>query len=139
MIDHVSATVKNLDKSCKFYTELFGLKVIRSWERKEHGLISKSLGTENRGLIELIESSESRKANKKKNATDFVPIVSQPGVTHLSFPVKDMEGTLTKLKKLGGNVLDGPRKGITVESFAFVEDPDGIVIEIVQLHPRDVA
>lgn len=137
MIDHVSFTVNDLDKSCYFYTKLFGLRVIREWERKQNGLRAKVLGTEDRGLIEIIEYKGTKSQNGE-NYQDFVALVRKPGFTHISFPISDMKGTLKKLAKLGGKLVDGPKPGITVKSFAFVTDPEGITIELVELKPVSV-
>ncbi len=133
MIDHVSCTVKDLDRSCHFYMTLFGLRVIREWKRDEAGLRAKVLGTEDRGLLEIIEST-SAIMPRATPPRDFVAIVSKAGFTHLSFAVRDMTAALAELARLGGKVIDGPKTGITVKSFAFVQDPDGIVIELVELH-----
>ena len=66
--------------------------------------------------------------------------MNEPGLTHLSFRVADLEATLAALAAAGGRVLDE-----TVLSFpewqsgaAFVCDPDGQLLELVQA-PGDPA
>jgi len=56
------------------------------------------------------------------------------GLTHLSLRVDDLKGVLATLRALGGRVLDDTL--IEIPDFgaaaAFVADPDGTLIELVQ-------
>jgi catechol 2,3-dioxygenase-like lactoylglutathione lyase family enzyme len=66
--------------------------------------------------------------------------MNEPGLTHLSFRVADLQAVLAALRDAGERVLDD-----TVLDFpefqaaaAFVADPDGQLIELVQA-PGDPA
>lgn len=131
MIDHVSITVKDLDKSFEFYTTVFGLKMVGEWKRENEGLKAKILGIENKGKLELIESKHVEFI-PKTNENNFANIISHQGFTHISFAVTEINSTISALQKLGGKVLDGPKVGITVKQFAFVQDINGIIIELVE-------
>lgn len=66
--------------------------------------------------------------------------MNQLGLTHLSLRVDDLAATLAALKKAGVRVLDKSR--IDIPAFqaaaAFITDPDGTLIELVQ-SPGDPA
>jgi catechol 2,3-dioxygenase-like lactoylglutathione lyase family enzyme len=60
--------------------------------------------------------------------------MNQPGLTHLSFRVADLDATLVSLREAGAEILED-----TVLAFpewhsgaAFVRDPDGQLLELVQ-------
>jgi catechol 2,3-dioxygenase-like lactoylglutathione lyase family enzyme len=54
-------------------------------------------------------------------------VVNEPGLTHLSFFVEDLEATVAAVEQLGGAVRADTNVGVAV----FVEDPDGQMIELV--------
>ena len=64
----------------------------------------------------------------------------EPGLTHLSFRVADLDATLTALRAAGERVLDETiiRMPSVGAAACFVEDPDGQLIELVQ-SPGDPA
>jgi catechol 2,3-dioxygenase-like lactoylglutathione lyase family enzyme len=66
--------------------------------------------------------------------------MNEPGLTHLSFRVQDLDATLTALRTAGERVLDETIVRIPqVQAAAcFVVDPDGQLIELVQ-SPGDPA
>jgi catechol 2,3-dioxygenase-like lactoylglutathione lyase family enzyme len=66
--------------------------------------------------------------------------MNEPGLTHLSLSVADLEGTLQRVTAYGGEVLDDTRAPTVV----FIRDPDGQLVELStmdwldQLPPRPV-
>lgn len=132
MLDHVSITVKDLDRSCRFYREAFGLADGAGWERKPQGLRSRLLVSREGAGLELVGARGMKPDLNRRERNGFADVVVQEGFTHISFSVDDMEGAIARVVRLGGRVIEVPRAGITVKSFAFVEDPDGIAIELVE-------
>jgi catechol 2,3-dioxygenase-like lactoylglutathione lyase family enzyme len=52
---------------------------------------------------------------------------------HLAFEVKDMKTTIEAMRKEGVTITDEPyRLSTTGSLLAFVEDPDGTIIELIQ-------
>lgn len=60
--------------------------------------------------------------------------INRCGLTHLSLRVDDLDACLTQLTRLGGRVLEASRIGVPERGAgaAFVLDPDGTRIELVQ-------
>ncbi len=64
--------------------------------------------------------------------------MNEPGLTHMSLSVDDLDGTLESVTRYGGEVLDDTRAPTVV----FIRDPDGQLVELStmdwleQLPPR---
>ena len=66
--------------------------------------------------------------------------MNAPGLTHLSLRVRDLDGAVAAVTEGGGRVLDATRVEIPQAKtrVAFVADPDGTLIELVEA-PGDPA
>jgi lactoylglutathione lyase len=116
--------VGDLDRSIKFYTEVLGMQLLR---RKDYPdgkftLAFVGYGPESEGaVIELTHNWD----------TDHYELGN--GFGHVALAVEDAYAACAEIKKRGGRVVReaGPMKhGTTV--IAFVEDPDGYKIELIQ-------
>ena len=141
-VRHVGIVVSDMEKSLKFYRDLLGLKV-KSLEDEEGEFLDNMLAHENvknkvaklytkngNALIELIDSRSY--ANKKDR--DFFTI----GASHFAFTVDDLEKTYDYLVKNGVKFTAPPQQ--TPDRFAkvtFCEDPDGTLIELVEVINTD--
>ena len=121
---HTGIRVGDLDRSIKFYTEVLGMQLLR---RKDYPdgkftLAFVGYGPESEGaVIELTHNWD----------TDHYDLGN--GFGHVALAVEDAYAACAKIKKRGGRVVReaGPMKhGTTV--IAFVEDPDGYKIELIQ-------
>lgn len=125
---HTALAVTNLDKSKKFYTEVFGLKA-RDVNRRDE-LKARFVYLENKAgdvVVELFEHDNPLPL--KDNLMDF----QVAGLKHLAFTVDDLELAVDKAVQAGARVIWPIKPGITVKRVAFVGDPDGIPIELVEL------
>jgi lactoylglutathione lyase len=117
--------VGNLEKSLDFYCNVLGMKLLRQKEypNGKFTLAFVGYGDEvSNTVIELTHNWD----------TDNYDIGN--GYGHIALGVDDIYGTCEQIKALGGKVTrePGPMKhGSTV--IAFVEDPDGYKIELIQL------
>jgi lactoylglutathione lyase len=59
--------------------------------------------------------------------------MNQPGLTHLSLSVTDMDGVLARVAEFGGEVLADTNIGFG----AFVRDPEGQLLELLPMSYRD--
>ncbi len=122
---HTMLRVGDLDKSKQFYCDVLGMKLLRQkdYPGGEFTLAFVGYGEEkDNTVIELTYNW----------GTDSYDIGN--GYGHIALGVDDIYGTCDKIKSLGGKVSrePGPMKhGSTV--IAFVEDPDGYKIELIQL------
>ena len=117
--------VGNLEESKKFYCDILGMKLLRQkdYPGGEFTLAFVGYGDEaDHSVIELTYNW----------GTDHYDIGN--GYGHIALGVDDIYGTCDQIKAAGGKVTrePGPMKhGTTV--IAFVEDPDGYKIELIQL------
>jgi lactoylglutathione lyase len=122
---HTMLRVGNLDKSLKFYCDVLGMKLLRQkdYPGGEFTLAFVGYGDESEeAVIELTY-------NWGQENYDLGDAYG-----HIALGVDDIYGTCEKIASLGGKVTrqPGPMKhGNTV--IAFVEDPDGYKVELIQL------
>lgn len=120
---HTMIRVGNLERSIAFYTNVIGLKLVKQKEYPEGKFTLAFLGiSENEEpFLELtynwgVESYDLGK-----------------GYGHIALGVADIYGVCDKITTLGGSVVraPGPMKGST-STIAFVADPDGYRIELIE-------
>ncbi len=122
---HTMLRVKNLEESLKFYCDVLGMKLIRQkdYPGGEFTLAFVGYGDESdTAVIELTYNW----------GVDSYDLGNAYG--HIALGVDDIYETCEKIKQQGGHVTrePGPMKhGTTV--IAFVEDPNGYKIELIQL------
>ncbi|MFA9440892.1 lactoylglutathione lyase [Uliginosibacterium sp. sgz301328] len=121
---HTMIRVGDLDRSIKFYTEVLGMKVIKESDHPEGKFTNVFVGygtTEESAEIELTYNYG---VEKYEMGGAF---------GHIALAVPDAYKACEEIKRRGGNVVReaGPMKhGTTV--IAFVQDPDGYKIELIQ-------
>ena len=122
---HTMLRVKDLDRSVAFYTKLLGMKELRRREVPDgkYTLCFVGYGDENdQAVIELTY-----------NWDQATPYDLGSGFGHLAVGLPDVYKACDEMKKAGAKITReaGPVKfGTTV--IAFVEDPDGYKVELVQ-------
>ena len=127
MFVHASVRSSNMEKSIAFYTKLLGLR-----------LLSRREIPSNNAEIAFLQDPEAKGATleltfyrtqKKFLQADYENRVFD----HLAFEVKDMTKTLMAMRKKNVTVTDEPfRLTPTGSLLAFVEDPDGTLIELIE-------
>ena len=141
-VRHIGIVVTDMEKSLKFYRDLLGLK-IKSLVDEEGEFLDNMLAHENvknrvaklyakngNALVELINS----KSYGNKKDRDFFTI----GAYHFAFTVDNLEKTYDYLVKNGVKFTAPPQQ--TPDGFAkvtFCEDPDGTLIELVEVINTD--
>ncbi len=122
---HTMLRVGDLDKSIAFYCDILGMKLLRrkDYPGGEFTLAFVGYGEEKENtVIELTYNWGVSEYDLGK------------GYGHIALGVDDIYGTCDRIKAQGGKVSrePGPMKhGTTV--IAFVEDPDGYKVELIQL------
>ncbi|MDB5803229.1 MAG: gloA [Betaproteobacteria bacterium] len=123
---HTMLRVGDMDRSVKFYTEVMGMKLLRTTDRpdQKYTLAFVGYGTEDEQAV--IELTYNYGTDKYDLGTAF---------GHTAFAVDDVYKTCEQVKAKGGNVTReaGPVKGGNTV-IAFVQDPDGYKIELIQSH-----
>ncbi len=119
---HTMLRVKNLDASKAFYCDVLGLKLLREKEYPGGQFTLAFLGCEPGGAEIELTYNWGHEAYMLGDAFG-----------HIALGVEDIEGVCAQATAKGGKVVrpPGPMKhGTTV--IAFLEDPDGYKIELIQ-------
>lgn len=116
--------VGDLKRSIAFYTDVLGMKLLRTTDRPEqkYTLAFVGYGDESQGaVLELTY-------NYGVNSYDL-----GAGFGHVAIEVPDAAQTCAAVRAKGGSVTReaGPVKGGTTV-IAFVQDPDGYKIELIE-------
>jgi catechol 2,3-dioxygenase-like lactoylglutathione lyase family enzyme len=56
------------------------------------------------------------------------------GIKHIAFIVDKIEPVIDRALAHGGKIIQPAKQGMTVKRKAFISDPDGIPIELVELN-----
>ena len=120
---HTMLRVSNLDESIKFYVDILKLKLVRKSDYP-HGkftLAFLSYDINEEPFLELTYNWETDKYNLGN------------GFGHIAIGVDDLYSTCEEISKKGGRITrePGPMKG-SKSLLAFVEDPNGYKIELLQ-------
>jgi lactoylglutathione lyase len=121
---HTMIRVGNLDRSIQFYTEVLGMEVLRRKDYPEGKFTLAFVGygpEAEQAVIELTYNWD----------TDHYDLGN--GFGHIALAVDDAAAACEEIRQRGGRVVReaGPMKhGTSV--IAFVEDPDGYKIELIE-------
>jgi catechol 2,3-dioxygenase-like lactoylglutathione lyase family enzyme len=112
-LNHINLTVKNLKRSVIFYQKAFGLKVKFTAGR---GLVF--MGSP--GARDVVTLCKAQKNDDIGNG----------GVSHFGFEMNGpIEKCIAQVERAGGKLLDRGEHAPGIP-YAYVEDPDGYVIEL---------
>ena len=127
MFVHTSIRTSNMNRTIDFYTTFLGLT-----------LLSRREIPQNNAEIAFLGNPQAKGATLEltfyRNQKNF----SQPDYEdrlfdHLAFEVEDMNQTIEAMRKEKVTITDEPFKlGSTGSLIAFVEDPDGTLIELIE-------
>jgi lactoylglutathione lyase len=112
-VKYATIIVENMEKSVKFYTEVMGFEV-DSQHNPAPGSTITILKGEGDAMIELIESTK-----------------YETGLYSVGMDVEDINTTVKELKSKGAKITTEPVP-ITVGMLAWLEDPNGVRIALIQ-------
>ncbi|CAB1277159.1 lactoylglutathione lyase [Candidatus Nitrosacidococcus tergens] len=121
---HTMLRIGNLERSIKFYTEILGMKLLRQHDYPEGRFTLAFVGYGDELYHTALELTYNWDT-EKYNIGD--------GFGHIAIEVDNAAKACDEIRKQEGNVVReaGPMKhGTTV--IAFVEDPDGYRIELIE-------
>ncbi|MBK7648355.1 MAG: lactoylglutathione lyase [Betaproteobacteria bacterium] len=121
---HTMIRVGNLDRSIAFYTEILGMQLLRRQDYTEGRFTLAFVGYGDEDKEAVLELTHN---------WDTPSYELGNGYGHVALAVPDAAAACAEINKRGGKVVReaGPMKhGKTI--IAFVEDPDGYKIELIQ-------
>jgi catechol 2,3-dioxygenase-like lactoylglutathione lyase family enzyme len=136
--NHVGQCVTDLDRSKRFYCDLLGFTFQREINPPDEmsaqllgldaplGMTATYLGRDGLVLELLHFAAPDRTARYQARA------MNDPGLTHISLSVDDLEGVIAKIADYGGAVLADTNIGAGI----FVRDPDGQLLELLPMEYR---
>ena len=127
---HIGLCVTDLERSRRFYEEVFGFRSAFEFRtdgpetpkllRLEAPLALEAVYLWLDGLLlELLAFDRTDRTSQR--------VMNEPGLTHLSIFVDDLDATIDAVGRHGGRVRADTNIGVAV----FVEDPDGQAIEVI--------
>jgi lactoylglutathione lyase len=122
---HTMLRVGDLERSITFYTEVLGMRLLR---RKDY-----PAGRYTLAFVGYGDESDTTVLELTHN-WDIERYELGEGYGHMALGVDDIHGTCAAIAAKGGRIVrePGPKQhGSTV--IAFVEDPDGYKVELIQL------
>lgn len=125
---HTMLRVGNLDQSLAFYTEVMGMKLLRRKDYPEGKFTLAFVGYQPEDEGTVIELTHNWDTEHYDLGT---------GYGHIALEVEDAYATCDAIRARGGKIVReaGPMKHSTTV-IAFIEDPDGYKIELIERKGR---
>jgi lactoylglutathione lyase len=116
--------VGDMKRSVRFYTDVLGMKLLRTTDRPEQKYSLAFVGYDDEESTAVLELTYNYGVERYDLGSAF---------GHIAIGVPDVKGACERVRKNGGKVTrePGPVKGGT-SVIAFVEDPDGYKIEFIE-------
>lgn len=127
MFTHTSIRSSDMDRSIDFYTRVIGLK-----------LLSRREIPQNNAEIVFLQDPEGKGAKLEltlyRNQKKFIQADYENRLfDHLAFEIKNMDDMISVMRREKVTITDEPFKlTSTGPLIAFIEDPDGTLIELIE-------
>ena len=125
---HTMLRVGNLERSLNFYCEVLGMRLLRRKDYPEGRFTLAFVGYGDESENTVVELTQNWDTERYELGTAF---------GHLALGVEDIYRACGQLRDKGAKIVrePGPMKHGGSE-IAFIEDPDGYKIELIQLRAR---
>jgi|TARA_Y100000310_G_C20699465_1_gene828362 lactoylglutathione lyase len=120
---HTMLRVGNLERSLVFYTELLGMKLLHRNDFAEHRFTIAFIGYGDENSHSVIELTHNWDQDSYELGSAY---------GHIALPSDDIYGLCEWLEQNGANILRSPGPMEGGPELAFIEDPDGYKIELIQ-------
>ena len=137
--NHVGQCVTDLERSKRFYCELFDFIVEREIDPPDEGSAQLLSLTPPVGMtacylvrdglvLELLHFGAPGQTKEFRART-----MNEPGLTHISLSVEDIDAVCARVPAYGGKVIESTNIGAAV----FIRDPDGQLVELLPMTYRE--
>lgn len=121
-VHHIAITVRNLQESIEFYSEVFGFKEIKQFRKGNADIAHLEL---NGFQLELLEFTPVKDATHLESL-DVI------GIRHVAFAVNNIDEAVANAK-LHEVIFDEPQMGTAGRRYSFGRDCNGIMLELIEV------
>jgi lactoylglutathione lyase len=130
VVHHVGQATADLDRALAFYTELLGFSVVHRMTVPDEAAgpllgVEPPVGLEAAYLRRGSFVLELMQFHRPGNPPAPHRVFNEPGLTHLSVSVADLDTAVVRATELGGEVVH------RLPTATMLRDPDGQLIELV--------
>ncbi|WP_149273653.1 SMU1112c/YaeR family gloxylase I-like metalloprotein [Pareuzebyella sediminis] len=122
-IHHIAIISSDYEKSKRFYVDILGFEILKETYRETRKSYKLDLALNGDYLIELFSFPEPPKRLSRPEAQ---------GLRHLAFEVDDIEAVGEKLLEKGVVIEAIRTDASNGKKFTFLQDPDGLPLEIYE-------
>lgn len=122
---HTMLRVVDLERSLAFYTTVLGMKLLRRHDYPEGRFTLAFVGYNHEAEATVLELTHNWGQETYDKGTAY---------GHVAISVPDIEAACAKLRSAHVHIVraPGPMKHDTSEVIAFIEDPDGYQVELIE-------
>jgi catechol 2,3-dioxygenase-like lactoylglutathione lyase family enzyme len=128
-LDHGGLIITDPDRSREFYVGVLGLEEVPRPPTFDFPGFWVQVGDQQLHLIGEAEAGRAREVHPGYRRNE----VAGGYATHLAIVVDDLDATLAGVRERGGEVIGGPRPRGDGVLQAYLADPDGHVVELMQV------
>lgn len=127
MFTHTSIRVSDMERSIDFYSKFLGMKLLNRREIPQ-----------NNAEIAFLQDAEGKGARLEltcfRTQKKFIQAEYEDRLfDHLAFDIKNMDEIISLMRRERVTITDEPfRLSATGSLIAFIEDPDGTLIELIE-------
>lgn len=140
-LSHVGICVTDLEQAIRFYTEVFGFRCVSQIDARGRAVetLLELPGADLSAVFLERDGTRIELLSFRAPGTraEFLRSINQPGLTHLSFRVSDIDHTVGQVIAAGGSCLAHSRVDSRGSRSVFVLDPARTRIELLET-PMDL-
>ncbi|MCU1463202.1 MAG: Glyoxalase/bleomycin resistance protein/dioxygenase [Acidimicrobiales bacterium] len=138
VFNHLGQCVTDMARARRFYEELFDFSFVREIHPPDDpsGTLLRLDAPVGMSVVYLQRDGlvlELLHFDRSANPPYRPRVMNEPGLTHISLSVDDIDATLARVPDFGGEVLSDTNIGGGV----FIRDPDGQLVELLPMTYRD--
>lgn len=127
-IGHLALRVRDLDRSLEFWRDRVGFQEMDRLRRDDGTTWLVYLRISDSQCLELFPGA----------TTEAVPPDDHNGVMHICLEIEDLDVEIARLEQAGVKIVSPIKGGIDNNRGAWIHDPDGNRIELMEMHPNSI-
>ncbi len=129
---HIAFTVSDIEQTTVWYETMLGFQ--KTADNYSDNKVYKAvlLSKPDCLAIELFEFSDSEPLAEHRK--EIMSDITVKGTKHICFQVDDLKAALANLAAKGVEIATEPGEAFFGASYAFIQDPDGNLLEFCEIH-----